>query len=31
MGAYGAVLGEGGPEAVGVWVWQQAQNAWIQG
>ncbi len=31
MGAYGAVLGEGGPEAVGAWVWQQAQNAWIQG
>jgi len=31
MGGYAAVLGTGGPEAVGAWVWQQAQNAWIQG
>ena len=31
MGGYAAVLGEGGAEAVGAWVWQQAQNAWIQG
>ncbi|MCP9848464.1 c-type cytochrome [Cyanobium sp. Morenito 9A2] len=31
MGGYAEVLGPGGPEAVGAWVWQQAQNAWIQG
>jgi cytochrome c6 len=31
MGGYGDALGPGGPEAVGAWVWQQAQNAWIQG
>lgn len=28
MGGYGAVLGEGGPEAVGAWVWQQAEAGW---
>lgn len=28
MGGYGAVLGEGGPEAVADYVWQQAQNGW---
>lgn len=28
MGGYGAVLGEGGADAVGVWVWQQAQAGW---
>ncbi|MEB3265270.1 MAG: cytochrome C [Cyanobacteriota bacterium] len=31
MGGYAAALGSGGPEMVGDWVWQQAQNAWIQG
>ena len=31
MGGYGEALGPGGAEAVGAWVWQQAQNAWIQG
>ncbi|MCT4363823.1 MULTISPECIES: cytochrome C6 [Synechococcaceae] len=28
MGGYGAVLGEGGAELVGDWVWQQALNNW---
>ena len=28
MGGYGTVLGEGGPEAVAEWVWQQAQAGW---
>ena len=28
MSAYGAVLGEGGPEAVALYVWQQAQLDW---
>jgi cytochrome c6 len=28
MGGYGGVLGEGGPEAVGAWVWQQAEAGW---
>ncbi|QEY32061.1 cytochrome C [Synechococcus sp. RSCCF101] len=31
MSGYGEVLGSGGAERVGEWVWQQAQNAWIQG
>jgi cytochrome c6 len=31
MDGYATVLGEGGPEAVAAWVWDQAQNAWIQG
>ncbi|WP_414027512.1 c-type cytochrome [Cyanobium sp. ATX-6F1] len=31
MGGYGEALGPGGAEAVGAWVWQQAQKAWIQG
>jgi cytochrome c6 len=31
MGGYGDALGPGGPEAVGTWVWLQAQKAWIQG
>lgn len=31
MGGYADRLGPGGAEAVGAWVWQQAQNAWIQG
>jgi cytochrome c6 len=28
MGGYSEVLGEGGPEAVAEWVWQQAQTGW---
>lgn len=28
MGGYAAVLGEGGPEAVAAYVWQQAQAGW---
>jgi cytochrome c6 len=28
MAGYGAVLGEGGPEAVAAYVWQQAQADW---
>lgn len=28
MSGYGAALGEGGPEAVAAWVWQQAQDGW---
>lgn len=28
MGGYGNVLGPGGPEAVGAWVWQQALADW---
>ncbi|MBM5799098.1 MAG: cytochrome C6 [Cyanobacteria bacterium M_surface_7_m2_040] len=28
MSGYGAVLGEGGPEAVAAYVWQQAEAGW---
>ncbi|MFO7630544.1 MAG: c-type cytochrome [Prochlorococcaceae cyanobacterium] len=28
MGGYAAVLAEGGAEAVGAWVWQQALDDW---
>lgn len=28
MDGYGKVLGEGGPEAVGAWVWRQAELGW---
>jgi cytochrome c6 len=28
MGGYAQVLGEGGPEAVAAWVWQQALDGW---
>ena len=28
MSGYGKVLGEGGPEAVGAWVWKQAELGW---
>ena len=31
MGGYGPVLGEGGAEAVAVWVWQQAEAGWPRG
>ena len=25
------VLGEGGDQLVANWIWEQAQNAWVQG
>lgn len=28
MGGYAGVLGDGGPEAVAAYVWQQAQAGW---
>ncbi len=28
MDGYAAALGEGGPEVVAAWVWQQAQADW---
>lgn len=28
MGGYAQALGEGGPEAVAAWVWQQALDGW---
>jgi cytochrome c6 len=31
MAGYGEVLGEGGAEAVGAWVWQQALAGWPKG
>ena len=31
MSGYADALGEGGDVIVAEWVWQQAQNAWIQG
>ena len=31
MGGYGEMLGPGGAEAVGDWVWQQAQAGWPKG
>ncbi len=31
MGGYTEALGEGGDQIVAEWIWQQAQNAWIQG
>jgi cytochrome c6 len=31
MGGYGEALGEGGPEAVAAWVWQQALDGWPRG
>jgi cytochrome c6 len=31
MGGYAEVLGPGGAEAVGSWVWQQAQAGWPRG
>ena len=31
MGGYAQVLGSGGDVAVANWIWEQAQNAWIQG
>ncbi len=31
MSGYKELLGEGGDEIVGDWIWEQAQNAWTQG
>jgi cytochrome c6 len=31
MSGYGLVLGEGGAEMVGEWVWRQAQAGWPRG
>jgi len=31
MGGYAEVLGPGGADAVGGWVWQQAQEGWPRG
>ena len=31
MSGYEEVLGSGGDVAVADWIWEQAQNAWIQG
>ena len=31
MSGYGAVLGDGGAEAVAAYVWQQAQLDWPKG
>ena len=31
MSGYEQVLGTGGDVAVADWIWEQAQNAWIQG
>ncbi len=31
MGAYGDRLGDGGPEMVAAWVWQQALRDWTPG
>ena len=31
MSGYGDVLGPGGDQLVAEWIWDQAQNAWIQG
>ncbi len=31
MSGYEEVLGIGGDQLVGIWIWKQAQNAWVQG
>ena len=31
MSGYKDVLGEGGDQLVAIWIWEQAQNAWVQG
>ena len=31
MSGYADALGEGNDTVVAEWIWQQAQNAWIQG
>ncbi|WP_320667811.1 c-type cytochrome [Prochlorococcus sp. MIT 1307] len=31
MSGYQEVLGKGGDQLVAIWVWEQAQKAWVQG
>ena len=31
MSGYEEVLGKGGDELVAIWIWEQAQKAWVQG
>ncbi len=31
MSGYEELLGKGGDKLVSIWIWNQAQNAWIQG
>ena len=31
MSGYEDALGPGGEQVVAEWIWEQAQNAWIQG
>ncbi len=31
MSGYEKVLGEDGDKLVAIWIWEQAQNAWVQG
>ena len=31
MSGYKEVLGKNGDQLVAIWIWSQAQNAWIQG
>lgn len=31
MSGYKEFLGEGGDQLVAIWVWEQAQNAWVHG
>ncbi|MGC6482852.1 MAG: c-type cytochrome [Synechococcus sp.] len=31
MSGYSDVLGQDGDQLVAAWIWEQAQNAWIQG
>ena len=31
MSGYQEVLGEGGDQLVAIWIWEQAQKAWVHG
>ena len=31
MSGYEDVLGKQGDKKVAIWIWEQAQNAWVQG
>ena len=31
MSGYSEAIGEGGDQLVALWIWEQAQNAWIHG
>ena len=31
MSGYQEVLGKDGDQLVAIWIWKQAQNAWVQG